>query len=87
MNNEHARERSIFRLHCLNRLAKLQAKLEQLDWGMSVGKELETLVHIQTVLTLMLNDLGIKCYLAEDGKVTEQLDRKSLVLHKRGRME
>jgi len=74
--SEHARVRSIFRLHCL-RLAKLQAKLEQPDWGMNVDKELGALMQIQTWLTLMLHELGIEVYIADDWEITEKLDRKS----------
>lgn len=77
MTNELARERGVFRLHCLSRLEKLQTKLEQPDWEMSVGKELELLCQIQTALTLMLHDLGIECYVAEDWETTDRLDNKS----------
>jgi len=71
------RTRSIFRLHCLSRLAKLQGKLEQPDWGMSFDKEVGLLAEIQTTLTLILHDLGIKCYIADDLETTERLDRTS----------
>jgi hypothetical protein len=71
------RTRSIIRLHCLHRLAKLQAKLEQPDWGMSVKRELGLLMQTQNTLTLMLHDLGIEYCIAEDLDVTDQLDRKS----------
>jgi hypothetical protein len=53
------------RLHCLDRLEKLQAKLEQPNWQMSAGKEVELLTQIQTVLTLMLHQLGIERAVAE----------------------
>jgi hypothetical protein len=71
------RTRSIMRLHCLHRLAKLQAKLEQPDWGMSVERELELLIQTQNTLTLMLRDLGIEYYIEEDLDITDQLDQKS----------
>lgn len=71
------RIRSIIRLHCLHRLAKLQAKLEQPDWGMSFKKELGLLMQTETTLTLMLHDLGIKCDINEAWDITDQFDRKS----------
>jgi len=74
-DNKLARERSVFRLHCLSRLAKLQAKLEDPDWG--VDNELELLAEIQTSLTLMLHDLGIECSISEDWATTDRFDLKS----------
>ena len=60
------RERILMRLHCLDRLEKLQAKLEQPRWHMSADKEVELLTQIQTVLTLMLHELGVERAVAED---------------------
>ena len=77
MSDDLARERSIFRLHCLHRLAKLRSKLEDADWGLSAGQEIVLLAQIQTALTLMLHDLGIESYISEDINITDRLDRKS----------
>jgi hypothetical protein len=65
------------RLHCLDRLEKLQAKLEQPRWHMSADKEVELLTQIQTVLTLMLHELGVERAVAEDRDISEQFDRPS----------
>ena len=42
---------------------------------MSVEKEIGVLMLMQTTLTIMLHDLGIECYLAEDVRTAEQLER------------
>ena len=76
-NIQMDRVRSVIRLHCLSRVAKLQAKLEQPDWQMDAHKEVQLLTQIQTGLTLMLHDLGVECYVSEDWETTNQLDRKS----------
>jgi hypothetical protein len=75
MSNE--RTQTILRLHCLNRLTKLQSKLEQPDWQIGFNRELELLVQIQTSLTLMLHDLGIECYVGEDWDQADRLDNPS----------
>ena len=58
------------RMHCLDRLEKLQAKLEQPNWQMSAGKEVELLTQIQTVLTLMLHRLGIERAVVESDRLS-----------------
>jgi hypothetical protein len=68
---------TLFRLHCLSRVAKLQAKLEQPDWEVDAETELVLLMQIQTTLTLMLHDLGVECFIAEDWETAERLERKS----------
>jgi len=75
MNDEYAR--SLFRLHCLNRLAKLQDKIEQPNWEMSVEREIGLLMHVQVNLTVILHELGIECFIAEDLETAERLERPS----------
>ena len=70
------RIKSIMRLHCLSRLEKLRAKLEDKDWGISVDKELMLLVNIQTELTLVLHDLGVRCFIGDDMDITDKFDLK-----------
>ena len=65
------------RLHCLDQLEKLQAKLEQPNWHMGADKEVELLTQIQTVLTLMLHQLGIERTVAEDCDISDHFDRPS----------
>ena len=67
--------RSLLRLQCLNRLSKLQAKLESRNWD--VEYELDLLVQTHTGLTLILHDLGIPCYVGEDIDIADRMDRKS----------
>ena len=75
MTDDLDRMRSLLRLQCLNRLAKLQAKLEDSNWN--VQNELELLLQTHTGLILILHDLGIPCYVGEDIDIADRMDRKS----------
>jgi hypothetical protein len=69
--------KSLFRAHCLSRIAKLQAKILDPDWGMDDNKEIGLLMHTQVALTEILDDLGVKCYVIDDLETAGQMDRPS----------